>query len=358
MAGISTYAQTLRQIDQLGSMQINLADLQRQLATGKKAAFFNGLDRGVLTSQRARADTSKIDTFINNIDVAKHRMNVMTNSIEEIKTQTEFVQNALANQTQEGDTELGQIAPLANNVRNFVEDLLNTQDGDRYLFAGSDVENPPVNLSGSLDSYVQSQIDDWINGNIDTDTLISNYKDPEILTDATIGYSNALSNDITRDVSVRVDDSAEIDYTVRANSSGFRDVLVITSMILSLEATIDKASLDEGDLAGDFVTAPGGSQQEQNDNFYGLFSDLTAQLNTAIGNMSNDGFKIAQSQRQINVIRNTLSQEQNMMKAQIASVEDSNINEIAVSLSALQTQLEASYSVTATVARLSLVNFL
>ena len=254
MTGIATLTQTTQQIQQLKTLQTSLADYQRQLASGKKAKVYSDLGRDVLTSQRARADGKKLDTYLYNIDIAEFRMEQMSNAITEIQTQSKLLHNGMVNQTQAGDVELDTMAPLASNIRGFMEDLLNIQDGDRYLFAGADTSNKPLDLSGGLDAFVGGQISDWI------------------------GYSTTLSNGTTRNASVRVGDTAEIDYTTLANSEPMRDVLVISTMIMELDAQLDKTTLDEGDLPSDFTTAPGATAEEQGNNFSELYIDLKNSL--------------------------------------------------------------------------------
>ena len=358
MTGIATLTQTTQQIQQLKTLQTSLADYQRQLASGKKAKVYSDLGRDVLTSQRARADGKKLDTYLYNIDIAEFRMEQMSNAITEIQTQSKLLHNGMVNQTQAGDVELDTMAPLASNIRGFMEDLLNIQEGDRYLFAGADTSNKPLDLSGGLDAFVGGQISDWIDGTIDTDTLISNYKDRDVLDDTTIGYSTTLSNGTTRNASVRVGDTAEIDYTTLANSEPMRDVLVISTMIMELDAQLDKTTLDEGDLPSDFTTAPGSTAEEQGNNFSELYIDLKNRLQNALDGMDDEIFNLTNAQLQTGERKEDLKFDRSILQEQVDNVENADMAEVALNLSLLQTQLEASYSVTASVNRISLVNFL
>lgn len=363
MTGISTLGQSLLQVDRLTSVQEQLSLLQQQLTTGKKASLFQDLENDVLTSQRARADFSELDTYLNNMQHATRRMNLMNVSMDQIRKQSQNLQNAFTQQTQEGEIEIRDIANLSRNMRDLVVDLVNAQDGSgRYLFAGSDTNNQPITMTGSLDAFMANDINDWFEGNIDTDALLARSNDSDILTDTVMGYSLNLSSGTTRDVTVRVDDSSEINYTVLANNEAFRDILNVTTMISQLEEAIVRRAEEDGDPETTALNpgafAPGADAEEQNDNFYELYNSLRNKLSTLIDNLDNEQFTVAQAQVQMNAVKESHQLQQNVLLDQISNVEDADMNQVALQLNALQTQLEASYRVTASIRQLSLVNFI
>lgn len=357
MAGISTLSQSLNQISRIQDLQTQLSTLERQLVSGKKANLFDGLGNGVITSQRTRASFDSLETFISNTKTADRRIDLMNVSINEIRAQTQNLQNTLSVQTQEGDLELDTIGGYARNLREFSFDLLNQQDGDRYLFAASDSANQPVSDNGTLDTFLDNQIQNWIDGTIDTDTFVDNITNRDVLDDSIVGYSAALSSGNTLDVTTRVDDRVEIDYTVRANEDAFRNLIVATAAFDRLDLALDDIAQDPGDPAGQ-ITAPGADQAEQNENFFALFSELSNLLNEGLDQLDNSQFKLASAQTQIQQIRDSHEIEKNILLDQRDDVENIDINEVAVSLSNIQFQLEASFRVTAAISELSLVNFL
>ena len=78
----------------------------------------------------------------------------------------------------------------------------------------------------------------------------------------------------------------------------------------------------------------------------------------AIDQIDQQRFKLENARARINEIMRNHEQEQSILQETISTVEDVDINEVAVKLNALQLQLEASYGVTARVQQLSLVNFI
>ena len=106
------------------------------------------------------------------------------------------------------------------------------------------------------------------------------------------------------------------------------------------------------------MTAPGATKQEQNHNFFLVFNDLAATINAALDRIDLVEYDIGNVQAQISQIDHNYRQEKNILQDNISSVEDVDINEVAVKLNALATQLQASYQVTGFVQQLSLANFL
>lgn len=355
MTTVSTLGQALDQIERIKQMQSTFGDLQLQVASGKKTQLFKGLGTDVLRSKRARADIKSTDTYINNIDIASRRIKLMNTAISEMKAQAQNVQNALTIQTQEGEIELDTINDLADKVFDFIAHLVNSQDGDRYLFSGSDAGQKPLINENSLDTYLEKQFQDWIATTIDSDTLIQNYRDRSTLVDASVGYSSNMS--AAGKVFVRVDDASEVDYTVFGNSDGIRDILVAVGAIKKLTESVEKVSLDAGDPITT-VTAPGATSSQQNDNFFQVFNDLAAMLNGAIDKIDSESFGLGQSSAQLNEIRESHVEDKNNLQSIVASVEDADMSDTALKLNFLSTQLEASYRITASASQLTLVNFL
>ncbi len=364
MTYVSTLGQALDQAERIKITQLQLSVLQTQIATGKKTQLFEGLGSDVIASKRAREGVVKLGNYMNNIDIADRRLKMMVAALNEAKAQAVAVLNAIEIQTQQGEIELEAISDLARNTANFLRDLLNEKDGDRYLFGGSETTTPPLSNTGTMDTYMITQLTNWANPalpalSITTDELIASYRDRGQLLDTVMGYSAPLSSGTAKSVFVRVEDNAEIDYTVFANMQGLRDIVAGVNMMANLDKVIDEVTRETDDppLPG-YVTAPGATQQEQNDNFFQFFNDVAAMMNQALDRVDSELYQLSQSQAQLAKIKESHKLDQNILKDTIAQVEDADMNEVAVKLNALQIQLEASFRVTASISSLTLVNFL
>ncbi len=128
-------------IQSVVDMRTQLADLQRQLGTGKKSNDYAGLgiDRGL--SVGLRAHLSALDAFNNTINNVNVRLNLGQSALTRIAdigretkgniSATSTISSQIAQQS--AVSGLGEILGL-----------LNTQSGDRYIFSGLSTDKAPV----------------------------------------------------------------------------------------------------------------------------------------------------------------------------------------------------------------------
>ncbi len=403
MTGISTLGAALSRINLINVQNEQLNTLSNQLASGRKTQQFTGLQTEVLTSKRARAGAVTLDTYINNIDNAERRISLTLQAIEEFQAQAENFANALVTFNQESvhqdgeivyyddpltpeveqiavgvtgtdpDTALSGIQDLASNIFSFLGDLLNTQETDRYLLSGADTSQQPYNDTGTLDTAVSSLLGRWkdetlpASQNLTNDELLSaitnrsSSSDPNAITDSIVGYSPALSTNNVGDVFVRVDERTEIEYTALANEQPFRDLLVATAFIKSDSFAPIADAYNEPYTAGDPTIAdgaPGATTDEQKDNFFEVFNELTRITNEALDDIDAIRFRLENVRARIAQTKEAHQNTQAVLQSTIDDVENVDINEVAIKINTLQIQLEGSYRVTASAQQLSLVNFI
>lgn len=397
MTGVSTLGQALRQIENIKFQQTQFSNLSTQLATGKKTQAFSGLKTNALTSMRARDGVESLQVYTDNILKADIRINLMLKTIEEYQAQSENIADTLLNFVQEGahqkgddviyddpltteieeifvgktsaesDVDLQNVQSQAENLFDFMIDLLNTKNGDRYVLAGSDSFTKPINDSGTLDAAVSTLITSWKTGAITTDELIADINDrdalsgnPDAITDTIIGYSAALSSGNTGDVFVRVDDNKELKYTALANEDPFRDVMVGLAVLKNADLPPIMDVYEDGVYPGipDALGAPGADKEEMQGNFYQLYNEIVRMVVNAIDDVDKVRFRLETTRAQMQETKEKQVIQKNLLLTTIADVEDADVNEVAVRLQAVQTQLETSYSITAIASQLSLVNFL
>ena len=135
VTSISTLGQSLTQISNIKRQQFTLNDLQYQLSSGRISRNFSGLETNAIISKRSRAEFNSIETYINNITIADRRLEYMSTSIEELQAQAGNIADIVANEIQEGEIDLEQIHDLTEKIMDFMEDLINAQDNERYVLA-------------------------------------------------------------------------------------------------------------------------------------------------------------------------------------------------------------------------------
>ncbi|MGB4057544.1 MAG: flagellin [Alphaproteobacteria bacterium] len=398
MTGVSSLGQALDQIERIKDQQTLFSALSAQFTSGKKTHEFTGLGTDVLFSKRARSDFNAIDTYVNNIINGDRRIKLMLNAIEEFKAQAENFADILVNFSQQSEHQEGEIIyyddPLtsaiehtpvgmtsakpsvdfgtvreyASNVLGFFKDIVNSKDAERYLMAGADTLIKPLEDNGSLDSAVSALIKSWKSGTITTDNLIADFSDrttsggnADALTDTIVGYSSSLSANTAGKIFLRIDDFSEIDITTLGNDQAFRDVIVAASAIMNGDfPPIIDAYISPNTYPGvpDAQGAPGANNQEMKDNFFQVYNHLVQMVNNAIDTADQVRFKLENVRVRIDSVKQSHTEQKNLLLNTISDVEDVDVNEVAVKLQSLQIQLDASYRITAKLQELTLANFL
>ena len=403
MTGVSTLGQALNRLDLITDQNRLLNTLTTQLASGKKTQKFTGLNNDILTSKRARADFQSLDIYVNNIKNADRRVSQMLNAIEEFKAQAENFSNALIQFMQESthqegeviyyddpltaaietdqvgmtsaqsDVDMETLQNLASSLFDFMGDLLNEREGERYLLGGADALSQPYTNNGTLDAAISTLITNWKDEtlppatNLTTAELTSALQsrtiadDPNAITDTIIGYSAALSAGNVGDIFVRVDERVEIEYTALANEQGFRDIMVAAGFIKNENLAPIADVYAEPYTPGDPTLAdgaPGATLDEMKENFYQVFNEMVRMVSEAIDDIDRVRFRLETARVRMDEIKTTHELDQNVLLNTIDDVENVDINEVAVQINTLQVQLDASYRVTASVQQLSLVNFI
>ncbi len=389
---VSTSAQLTSQITRLSSQQALLQDLATQLSSGKKTQQFSKLGSNLLTSVRARADIQSNSVYISNITNATRRMELMLNATGEIRAQgenlsgqmtllskesahqqgnvvryddplTENVETTiLGYSSSEADVDLQSTQDMAKHTFDVVEDIINSKDGDRYILNGADTFTQPYTNNGLLDSAMTQLITDWKEGNITNNDLIASLTgEDDKLSDATVGFSAALSSDSVADISIRASETQEIDYTVRANEDPFRDLLVGLAFLKNdtLSPIADTyIAPNSPPSAPDVQGAPGADVDEMKENFYVVFDEISRMVEASLQGIDGVSTRVSVASKRASDVQTSLQDSQNMLSDSVADIENVNLDEVAIQISTLQVQLEASYSVTASTQQLSLVNYI
>lgn len=399
MTGIATLAQALAQIDRIKDQQSLMSMYSAQLATGRKTQQFSGLTSDVLTSQRTRTDIQALKAYQTNVDHASRRIDIMLNSLQEFRKQGENLLAFMNDITKQGmhqegdivyyddpttpeveqiamgktsdtlDSDMQNLVSFAKNIFGTFEQLLNAKDGERYLFGGAETREKPYAGSATLDVAVSSLLTEWKGGNLTTGNLIDGLKDrsassnPNALTDSIIGYSSALSAGNVGDVYVRVGETSEVNYTAFANEGPLRDIMVAVSYFKNddLVPVVDVYTPPNVPTAmpvPDKNGAPGTTLDAQTDNFFEVMQALATSVSQALTGIDSMIGRVTQAQARVQEIQASQKQQVNILGGIVNNIETVDQNEVALKLSTLATQIEVSYSVTARVQQLSLINYL
>lgn len=373
MTGISNLGQALDQISRLKNQQITLDNFSTQIATGKKTQQFSGLNGDILRTQRARADLNKLDQYSTNITNAHRRIQLMTSSVQQISSQANLLSNALTVQPQGGEyPDFETTKQLATDVYDFIIDLMNTKDGDRYLFAGSDSSVKPIEDEGLFDTFlgdfryddidlvtpaqVSGFIGDWGAGLITTDEFIAAYQN---VNENILGYSESLVSGNTGEVRVRVDENSDFDYTLLANTEGMKELVIALGVLKNMPPPEHApGALNDPNVPLSALETPPFPSEERQQNFYAVINDIAETIVKAVDKLNRDEYRLSLVEAQTENIQEQYVYQTNALQNTIGEIEDVDLTETVARLQQVQLGLEASFSVTALISDLSLVNFL
>lgn len=322
------------QIGRLKDLSATLADLERQVATTKRADTLAGLGHDALSVQRSRIDKSKLDAYAANMDSASSRITLMSSTMTTISDQARQLISSIQAQVRGGNVDMDTIASQAQQILSFVSDTANLQLDGRYLFAGADTSSQPVSDQTAINANMQQQVNDWLNGTITTDQLSANV---DALTTTQLGINPGQS--AAGSASVRVDGSTEIDYTVKVSDSGMQDIIRALGLAANLKS-------------------PGGGDTPDLAQLNDVLTKITSIAQGGADALDSANAKLGAKFNLLSSIQDSNKLDAATFESIFSDKEAADTTEAVAKIQALQTQLEASYQVTSIVSQLSLVNFI
>lgn len=332
---VSLQGNSTTQSLRLKSMNSQLSDLQRQLATQKKHDKISGFGTKAFRIQDLHEQNKKLDIYQENTKRVSTRMQMMTESLEQMVTSAQDVQDTILTQTREGEVDLSDIQNIADTSMRFMQDLLNTSDGSRYLFSGSASSSKPMDNMAALESNVNAEVSKWLDGTQTFDEMMTSI---DSYTDEQLGLSSDLAG--AGKTTTKISDSVDVDYTAKANSDAFKNV--IKGMALAKAAQFPDAATDIGTEA----------------EFHKLLDTANNYLEDGIQGMRDTGFDLGAEYNLLKRVDEQNKSDSNMSQSLISDMEDADPTEVVVQIQSLQTQLTSSYEVTRIMSQLSLVNYM
>lgn len=332
LGNVSLLAQSTLQSGRLNDLRSLMDDLSRQVTTQKKFDDYAGFGTSALDVQRLRGQKPLIQTYMNNIDRVSTRMTLMNTSLSNISKIGTSLVSSIQTLIQNGPASINSIQQVSRQGLQTIEELLNQNIDGHYLFAGSDVNNPPFLDDSTLNSNFVTQINSWL-ATGDNTTLINN-------TDGFSGTALGLSSGLAAsgNVTARVDDSLDIDYTIKADQPGIRDILRGLAFVanLPIPAATDTAT------RADFNT---------------IMLHILPTVQNAVQEVNGISQQLAGKFNLLKTIKDNHQSDLDLVQTQIDKIENVDPASALTQMQALQTQLTASYQVTKVVSQMSLTNF-
>ena len=297
---VSTFTFSNRLSSENLRIQQEANDVQLQISSGKKSRSHKGVSSDVQRLLNSEADLARISTQNIVASTAQSRINQMFSTMGSILDLANNFAQTLAQNLAGNLTTPADLQAIAQNSEEALAALLNVNLGGRYLFSGSQLDVPPVDL---------------------TDPLYTPQVSPSAANTSYYQGDNMTQN-------VTVADGYTLDYGVTADDIGFERLL--RSMNLAANNSTDALAIQES-------------------------LDL---LNQAVDDIALQRTDVSSKATLIEARIQTNNDETALLQDIISSLEDTDLAEASVLLTQYQTQLEASYATTARILRLNLHDYI
>jgi len=323
MTSVSTLGTQLQAISNMLGEQTSLNTLTQQLATGDQynnLTDYSPVDAHQLLNFQ-NAVTQK-QGYLSSIQTVQSRLTVYDSTMTDMETVAKQA-GSLATQNQTLDS--SNLASLQSSAQNYlieVQDDLNQQVGDRYIYSGVRYSTQPVTNLATLSLTTSPP----------TTTTVSSPTLPNYDTEAVAGTASDAAA-YTQDT-VTIDQGYDVTYGVSSNNPAFQQLINGLRYISAATTATDAATYQSdmknaSTLLGSALTGIQTLQANNANNQNTLTNETTTQ-NTDITNLQD----------------------------QIGNIQQVNTAQVATEIDSLQTQLQASYSATASLEQLSILKYL
>jgi len=352
-AGASGYGTLSRLVGDSASIRQTLDTLNQQAATLRIADSYAGLGAGARTSLDLRPLIAHQKTWQDGIDAATGQMQVAQTAMTQIQQVASSLYAQLNSLNGLSAQAVDTLAASARQSLQQVAGLLDSKDGDNYVFGGQDTANPPVpNPDQITSSGFYTQISAAVAG------LGANAAP---VTASTLGiagsnaagtcpFSASLSQPAASIPAATVETGeaqrSQIGLLASANSFATSTGSSTTG---SYMRDVLRALATIGSLSSSQIGAGG---------FQGLVQDTRTSLGNAMSAMGNDVGVLGNTQARLATTKTQLADAATALTNQVSSAEQVDMAATLSRITQTQTQLQASYQLIAGSSGLSLVKYL
>jgi flagellar hook-associated protein 3 FlgL len=326
------------------SIQSRLTQLSEQSSSGLVAQTYGGMGATAQVSLNLRPQLSEVSAYGQNITSANTQLSVTSQSLDQLQQiASNFASGLLsinAGTAQGVDT----LAAQAKAALGQVQSLLNTQLGDKYIFAGQDSANQPVPNS-QFDAYVAAvqapMASLTANGASNTIAATLSAATTNSPFAATLGTAPELVSvgvGITTPVGIVAGQNAYVTQTGAGTTGSYARDLVRS---LATIAAMSSAQLN---------TDP--------TNFNAVVTNTLGNLRSAVTVINNENAGVGAAQQTLTIDQTNLTDMTTALTTQISNVENVDAARTATALAQAQTQLQISYKLIASAESMSLLSYL
>jgi flagellar hook-associated protein 3 FlgL len=324
---------------------------QNEIATGRKSDLAGTLGSQIRRSMNLHTLSGNLKSYIGNNNIIQSRLDITKSSLSNIAENTqEFKTSLLLAQNDARGQNL-----LVVQARNFLKLLISTMNNsfdNTYIFAGEKTNAKPLNDFYSTPvSAAKSAINDaFLNNPPDgfgfsqTSPLVSSITPEQISSFIDGPLSSLFSAD---------------EWSRTWSNAGARPLKCKISPIQTLEASVTSNDPALHKIAMAYVMVCELGAENMNSNSYQtLMRRATDLLDEGIKLLNTTRTGVGVMQQNIEKANSSLNKQLLILDIQLSSLEGADQADTAAITNSILNQLEASYTLTSRVSRLSLVNYI
>jgi flagellar hook-associated protein 3 FlgL len=336
-------------------VRTTLDTLTEQSATGLVAPTYGGMSPSAAsTSLSLQPQLAQQQAVMTGINTVQGRMDVAQAALSQISTIASNFHAQIASLNVLDPSEVDSVAGSARDALAQVADLVDSTDGDVYVFAGQDTDNPPIPdpggiATGAFGTAITAAVA-GLTTNGAAATIASTLQIAGTGSGSVSPFSPSINAGTTAAPTVALGDGRLVAVGIVAGENA-----AVTSQGTSTTGSylrdILRGLATLGALSSSQLTA-------DPQNFQTLLADTSNSLEGGIIALNQDAGVLGNRESELTQTNTVLTATSTALQTQIGNVQDVDMASTLSKLTQVQTQLQASYQVIASLQSLSLVKFL
>ncbi len=344
ISGVSTLASSLMAQDAMTATQKKLNEATNEQATGRYSDVGLTLGGNVTRNLNWRVSLSDTTNFLDTNAQALSKADALQSSLEAAKTTASSFINTLTSSrnAQNGATLAAQ---GASNSIDAVTSAVNVSYAGQFLMGGQNPSVAPLNnyqggaaqtaFNSAFQSYFGFAATDPAAKNITAAQMTSFLQGPYESLFQSPSWESNFSNATSSNIQTQIDSKQQVDLSANANEQPIKDL-----------------------MKGMVAVQDAGAGQLNAAAFQVVVDYSIGKVSNAVDGLGQTESRVGQAQQTVKDTNTKLTSMKTIMETEISKTEGVDPAEAATRVNNLSTQLEANYTVTGKLAKLSLLNYI
>ncbi|OIN85758.1 MAG: hypothetical protein AUJ12_08115 [Alphaproteobacteria bacterium CG1_02_46_17] len=297
---VATYPYTTSMIAENMRLQVKYSEINTQISSGLKSQNYKGISSDTQYLLSVESAVDRLEAYNTNTNIVLANVNTMYEALGQIEDMANSMLTAVTAALGGGQVPTAVTANQASNALDETQSVLNMKIGNRYVFAGTNIDTPPVDLTDPA----------WVPQTSPSVVNSSYYQGNSTIT------------------SVQSSESHVINYGVLASDPAFEQLFRAYNLVLNNSGSITE------------------------------LTEASGLIRSAIDGIANvrSNLSINAKSMEDQIYQN--EQDKVYLKELTSNIKETDIPSASVQITEIQTQMEAAYSSSVRILNLNLHDYL